>query len=99
MSRPVAKTSSLTSRIPGRACLLSAIIIFAAANSVTRKLTEIGVQNLIDGRNPISFCNVLFVGNLCALSALILIYRQQWTVQSLKQLRWTDWLGLVGEIG
>ncbi len=96
MSRPVAKTSSLTSRIPGRACLLSAIIIFAAANSVTRKVTEIGVQNLIDGRNPISFCNVLFVGNLCALSALILIYRQQWTVQSLKQLRWTDWLGLVG---
>ncbi len=96
MSRPVAQTSNLFSRIPGRAYLLIAIIIFAAANSVTRKITEIGAQNLIDGRNPISFCNVLFVGNLCALLALILIYGKQWNIQSLKRLFWTDWLGMVG---
>lgn len=96
MSRPVAQTSNLFSRIPGRAYLLIAIIIFAAANSVTPKLTEIGAQNLIDGRNPISFCNVLFVGNLCALLALILIYGKQWNIQSLKRLSWTDWLGMVG---
>jgi len=34
---------------------LLAVIIFAAANSVTRKLTEIGSQNFIDGRNPSHF--------------------------------------------
>jgi drug/metabolite transporter (DMT)-like permease len=96
MSDPTASNSFSTNRLPGRPYLLLAIIIFAAANSVTRQLTELGEQNLVDGRNPISFCNVLFVGNLCALLALILIYRQQWNVQSLQQLSWTDWLGLVG---
>ncbi len=73
-----------------------AIIIFGAANSITRKLTEIGAQNLIDGRNPISFCNVLFVGNLCALMMLILIYWKQWKTYSLKQLSRTDWFSLLG---
>ena len=47
-------------QISGRAYLLAAIAIFGAANAVTRKITEIGAANLIDGRNPISFCNVLF---------------------------------------
>jgi len=96
MSRLLAKASDAISRVPGRAYLLLAILIFAAANSVTRKLTQIGAQNLIAGRNPISICNVLFVGNLCALLALIFIYRKQWNLPSLKQLSWTDWLGLIG---
>ena len=95
MSRLITQATHFTNRIPGRAYLLLAILIFAAANSVTRKLTELGAQNLIDGRNPISFCNVLFVGNLCALIALILLYGKQLNPQSLKQLSWTDWLGLV----
>jgi drug/metabolite transporter (DMT)-like permease len=96
MSRPIINASSLTSRIPGRAYLLLAVIIFAAANSITRQLTQLGARNLIDGRNPISFCNVLFVGNLCAFIALMLIYHRQWNTHSLKQLSWTDWLGLSG---
>ncbi|MGJ3252049.1 MAG: EamA family transporter, partial [Elainellaceae cyanobacterium] len=65
------KISGIFTRIPGRGYLLLAVLIFAAANSVTRKLTELGAQYLVEGRNPISFCNVLFVGNLCALIALI----------------------------
>lgn len=36
-----------------------AIIIFAASSSVIRKLTELGAQHLIDGRNPISFYRYL----------------------------------------
>lgn len=96
MSRLTAQVSDSISRIPGRAYLILAILIFAAANSVIRKLTQIGAQNLIAGRNPIGFCNVLFVGNLCALIALIFIYRKQWNLPSLKQLSWTDWLGLSG---
>ncbi|WP_127080956.1 hypothetical protein [Dulcicalothrix desertica] len=51
----------------------SAVLIFGAANSVTRKLTEIGANNFVDGKNPISFCNVLFVSNLCALLVLIIV--------------------------
>ncbi len=82
-------------KIPGSAYLWSAVIIFAAANSITRKLTEIGSQHLIDGRNPISFCNVLFIGNLCALLVFILIYWRQLSVRSFQQLSPQDWASTV----
>ena len=82
-------------KIPGRGYLLIAILIFAAANSVTRRLTQLGAENLIDGRNPISFCNVLFVGNLCALLALIAIYGKEWNPSSLTKLKVLDWLSLI----
>ncbi|MDJ0592407.1 MAG: DMT family transporter [Pleurocapsa sp. MO_226.B13] len=82
-------------KIPGRGYLLIAILIFAASNSVTRRLTELGADNLIDGRNPISFCNVLFVGNLCALLALISIYGKEWNPSSLNRLAIADWISLV----
>ncbi|MEL7316658.1 MAG: EamA family transporter, partial [Cyanobacteria bacterium J06559_3] len=36
-------------QLSGRAYLLIAIVIFGAANAVTRKLTDIGADNLIDG--------------------------------------------------
>ncbi|MCP2727744.1 DMT family transporter [Limnofasciculus baicalensis] len=87
--------SKLIARIPGRAYLMIAVIIFAASNGITRKLTQLGADNLINGRNPVSFCNVLFVGNLCALILLIFLYRQQWQSFSLKQLSGKDWIGLV----
>lgn len=96
MTRLMIRAIRLSSQIPGRAYLLLAVIIFGAANAVVRRLTEIGAQNLIHNRNPISLCNVLFIGNLCALLALIVIYGKQWTIQSLKQLSWTDWLGMTG---
>jgi drug/metabolite transporter (DMT)-like permease len=48
--------------------------LFAASFSVIKKLMELGDENLIDGRNPISFCNVLFVGNLVAGVAFILAF-------------------------
>ncbi|MEB3829947.1 DMT family transporter [Phormidium sp. CCY1219] len=91
-----AQISNLFCKIPGRTYLLLAIVIFATANSVLRKLTELGANHLIDGRNPISFCNVLFAGNLCAVLVLILIYGKQWTPQTLRQLSWSDWVGLSG---
>ena len=82
-------------KIPGRGYLLIAILIFAASNSVTRRLTELGADNLIDGRNPISFCNVLLVGNLCALLALIVIYGKEWNSSSLSRLSAVDWISLI----
>ena len=85
----------LFNKIPGRGYLLIAILIFAASNSITRRLTQIGAENLINGRNPISFCNVLFVGNLCALLGLIAIYGKEWNIQTLKRLSFPDWIGLV----
>ena len=74
--------------LPGNA----EIAIFGAANAVTPKLTELGAQNLVDGRNPISFCNVLFVGNLCALVFLSLIYYRQWRIPLLRSIPLKNWL-------
>jgi len=75
----------------GRLYLMIAILIFGAANAVTRKLTEIGAQNLIDGRNPISFCNVLFVGNICALALLLVIYQRQLRPSVFRQITAKQW--------
>ncbi|MEM9805839.1 MAG: DMT family transporter [Cyanobacteria bacterium P01_D01_bin.56] len=78
----------------GRVYLLLAIAIFGAANAVTRKLTQLGEMNPIDGRNPISFCNVLFVGNLCALILLAILYSREWRKPVLQQIKWQDWLSM-----
>lgn len=85
----------MLNKIPGRGYLLIAILIFAASNAVTSKLTELGTNYLIEGRNPISFCNVLFVGNICALLALIAIYGREWSPNSLQRLSLSDWLSLI----
>ncbi|MBE9138378.1 DMT family transporter [Nodosilinea sp. LEGE 07088] len=81
--------------LSGRAYLLMAVVIFAAANAVTRRLTDLGAQNLMDGRNPISFCNVLFVGNLVALVALGAVYRQALLPSQWLRLKGSAWLSLM----
>lgn len=73
---------------------MTAILIFGAASAVTRKLTDIGANNLIDGHNPISFCNVLFVGNLCALFIFTAIYQDQWRIPVLQRISPKQWLTL-----
>jgi drug/metabolite transporter (DMT)-like permease len=84
----------LVHRVSGQTYLWLAMLIFAASGAVTRKLTEIGAEHFIGERNPISLCNVLFVGNLCALILLILIYGRQWNKATLKQLSTKDWVSL-----
>lgn len=81
-------------KISGQTYLWLAMLIFGASSAVTRKLTEIGAQHFMGTRNPISLCNVLFVGNLCALILLIVIYGRQWNKTTLKQLSQKDWISL-----
>ncbi len=81
-------------KIPGQTYLWLAILIFGASSAVTRKLTQIGTQHFMDGRNPISLCNILFVGNLCALIVMLPIYRRQWNKKTFQQLSRKDWLAL-----
>ncbi|MGF1479653.1 MAG: DMT family transporter [Cyanophyceae cyanobacterium] len=84
----------LSVEIPSLAYLWIANIIFAASASVIRKLTEIGEQNFVDGTNPISVCNVLFIGNICAFAVMSLLFSRQENWQSLKQLSARRWFGL-----
>jgi drug/metabolite transporter (DMT)-like permease len=81
-------------RMPGQLYLWVAILIFGAANSVTRKLTEIGAKNFMDGRNPISLCNVLFAGNVCALAVMVIVYRQQLKLSIFQQFSKQEWFYL-----
>ena len=83
-------------RLPASLFLWIAVIIFGAANAITKRLTEIGAENLMDGRNPISFCNVLFVGNICAALVLFLIYGRQLHPSYWKHLSKRDWFSLAG---
>ncbi|EKQ66997.1 DMT(drug/metabolite transporter) superfamily permease [Leptolyngbyaceae cyanobacterium JSC-12] len=97
LSQQMPRSIRLVRRIPGQVYLWLAVLIFGASSAVTRKLTEIGAHHFVDGQNPISLCNVLFVGNLCALVVLGMIYGNQWNRQNLKQLSQRDWrnLGIV----
>ncbi|MGL5061604.1 MAG: DMT family transporter [Microcoleus sp.] len=81
-------------RVPSPMYLGIATLIFAASNSVTRKIVELGQAHAIDGRNPISLCNVLFVGNICALGLMTLIFHQDWQPHTLKALTRKDWISL-----
>lgn len=81
--------------LSGRTFLLLAVIIFGAANAVTRKLTDIGAQHPVQGRNPISFCNALFVGNLVALITLLVVYWRDLRPGIWRDLSGRSWVTLV----
>jgi drug/metabolite transporter (DMT)-like permease len=83
------------SKKSGQFYLWFAVFIFGASSAVTRKLNQIGAQHSMNGHNPISLCNVLFVGNLCALLALIVIHGKQWNRVNLRQISKLGWLSLV----
>ncbi|MFB2834942.1 DMT family transporter [Floridanema evergladense] len=84
-----------TRKIPGQLYLLIAVIMFAASNSIVRKLTDIGAQHLVEGRNPISLCNVLFVSNLCALLVLIPGFYREFNWQKLRKISRQEWFFLL----
>jgi drug/metabolite transporter (DMT)-like permease len=72
-----------------------AVLIFAAANSIVLVLFNLGLEFPVEGRNAISFCNVLFIGNLIACVSQYGLYRKQWTSENLQKLTQGDWLSLL----
>ncbi len=84
----------ILNRVPSYMYLGIAVLIFSTSNSVTRKIVEIGQTHVINGHNPISLCNVLFVGNLCALGLMIPIFYRDWKPNTLKSLTRKDWISL-----
>ena len=95
MSNATATEPDVSSSGVGIAFVWIAILIFAAANSIVLLLFQLGAANPVEGRNPISFCNVLFIGNLCACATLIAIYRRHWTKDNLNALSRSDWFSLL----
>jgi drug/metabolite transporter (DMT)-like permease len=85
----------MLSGIPSAAFLWLSVVLFAASNSIVRILIDLGGENPIDGRNAITFCNLLFVGNMCAGVTLFAVYRKHWTPANLRALSASDWICLV----
>jgi drug/metabolite transporter (DMT)-like permease len=79
-------------RLSGRWFLAIATIVFGASNSVASRLNKLGEQHPINGRNSISFCNSLFVGNLCALIILTALYYRDWNFKTIAKIKLKDWL-------
>ena len=50
----------------------------------------------MDGRNPISFCNILFVGNLVVLGVILPLYGNELRRSTLSKLSKEDWGALLG---
>ncbi len=87
--------NKLDRKTPGQVYLWLAVAIFGTSSAIARKLIDIGSQHLVDGRNPISFCNVLFVGNLCALLVLTALHYQQLQPAMLRRVSRREWFGLL----
>jgi drug/metabolite transporter (DMT)-like permease len=85
----------MLARIPAPAFLWVSILVFAASSSIVRILSDLGAMNPIDGRNAISFCNLLFAGNVCALVVMSAIHHRHWTLETLRRLTRSDWINLL----
>ncbi len=94
MAARIINSASLA-RIPGPVYLWISILVFAASASIVRILSDLGAMNPIDGYNAISFCNLLFAGNACAVATLSVIYRGQWNRETLRRLSRSDWTNLL----
>lgn len=81
-------------KIPGPAYLWYSVIIFGIASSIVSVLADLGAQHPVDGRNAISFCNILFAGNACAVVLLFAIHHKDWTKNNLTNLSRSEWVAL-----
>ncbi len=82
-------------KIPGQVYLWLAIAIFGSSSAIVRKLTDIGSHHLVGGHNPISLCNVLFVGNLCGLGVFLLLYQHQLRPAAIGRVSRPEWINAI----
>ncbi|MCB9744880.1 MAG: DMT family transporter [Alphaproteobacteria bacterium] len=71
--------------LPPTLALLIAVTLFGLSHSVVARLSELGGQ-MGGAHNPITFCNVLFAGNVVAAIALGLYLRRDLRRESWAQL-------------
>ena len=92
-------TSQQSKVVMGALLVWAAVIIYASSNSIVSALAHIGWQNKIDGRNAISFCNLLFLGSLISLLPMAVLFRKDWTREKVRALTRKDWIILTISAG
>ena len=70
-----------------------AVMIYASSNSIVTRLTEIGAANPVaEGRNAITFCNLLALGSIISLIPMVFFFHGDWTRDNLRALRRKHWI-------
>lgn len=71
------------------------VLTYASSNSIATLLVEIGEANpIIDGRNAITFANLLLLGSLISLVPLAVLFGKDVTRANVKALSKKDWVSL-----
>jgi len=78
----------------GRLLIWAGVLIFAATGTVMCCLTNLGAEYPIDGRNAITSCAILLVGNICAFLLASALYARTWTPANLARLTRGDWAAM-----
>lgn len=72
--------------------LFLASIILSSATPLIAKLDKLGIAHQIHGRSPISFCNILFLGNMIAFFVLLAIYAKSLRKTRIKKVGRKNWV-------
>lgn len=92
MSLVQTDTSTGHSRVAlGAALAWVAVMVYASSNSIVSLLAEIGERHPVDGRNAITFCNLLFLGSLISIVPMMIFFWHDWTRDNLRKLTRRDW--------
>ena len=69
-----------------------AVLIYASSNSIITLLVDIGAANpQEDGRNAITYANLLFLGSMISLLPIALLYRRDLTRVNLRAMTRQNW--------
>ena len=83
--------AGMSKTLMGAGFVWLAVVVYASSNSIVTLLVDIGRENPVMGRNPISFCNLLFLGSLLSLIPMVFMFYKDWTLENLGRLSRKDW--------
>lgn len=85
----------IINKYKGLIYLIAYALIVSATSPFLVNLVEHGNVHLVNNHNPVSFCNILFVGDLIALIVLCLIFKKELNQFELKQLNKKNWITIL----
>ena len=97
----------MTSAMPSSSSATPLAVVFgllvynglaAAEPGIVALLHQVGAAHPVAGRNPVSFCNVLFISQLVSLAAFAGLFHGDLTRENFRRLSHRRWLGLLAYV-
>lgn len=63
----------------------------AVEPSIVALMHQVGERHLVDGRNPVSFCNVLFISQLVSLATFLVLFHRDLTRENFRKITRRKW--------